>query len=858
MQTLWNSRRGAHRAVLWWCLLCALLLAACTAEIAGPGALNRDGNPPGTAGTQAAPGLMCQTGQVACGSSCVDLQADSANCGSCGNACAAPAVCANGSCSTACAADHEKCGETCVNLSSDAANCGACGKACDAGVPCVEGVCGCPESVLFCQGQCFDPMADAQHCGSCGSACSGGKGCVDGACQCPSGEQLCGDQCTNLNTPQHCGSCEKSCASGELCALGNCIPGNQPCPNGLTRCGDSCVDLQTTPSACGACDTKCGAAEVCSAGQCGCPAGKTACGSSCVDVTASSLHCGACGKTCTAGQSCQGGACKCAQATDIVCDNACTDPLTDANHCGACGNKCMGGLPCTDGKCACPEGETLCAGQCLSTDSTAEHCGACGMACPEGESCLAGKCSGAIGDACKSTLATGITIREIAVYQAGKVTIMRDGAAVAPAQRNADVVRGKMARVRVFVDLAPGFQARTLSARLLLSNGELAPSYFSKRNVAQASADNSFATTFNFDVPPEEIAEGTRYAVEIVECDGTPSGTMGRPRFPTMDNVELGTRQTGVLKLRFIPLNANGRTAASDAARLDGYRDYLARMYPTSAVEYTVGSPLNINRTISAQGNGWAEALDQLAALHERDNAPNDVYYYGLFQPTDNLGQYCGQGCVAGIGYVSGTQAFARHTRVSLGLSFATVASAETFAHEIGHNHGRPHSPCGGAADADGNYPYEGAKIGWWGFEAPDKLRNPATDTDIMGYCRNQWISDYTYRLFANRIALLNGNTQELPPTGEMQRFRFLLTDVHGPRWGLRRDAPRYPTGEPEPAQILDASGQIVATVTVYRTPTDHLGGSLLLVPEPQPGWHAVQIQGEVPLDFGATTASQP
>jgi hypothetical protein len=28
-------------------------------------------------------------------------------------------------------------------------------------------------------------------------------------------------------------------------------------------------------------------------------------------------------------------------------------------------------------------------------------------------------------------------------------------------------------------------------------------------------------------------------------------------------------------------------------------------------------------------------------------------------------------------------------------------------------------------------------------------------------------------------------------------------------------------------------------------------------VPDPEPGWHAVQIQGEVPLPFGATTFSQ-
>jgi hypothetical protein len=858
MKKFWNLRveMRAWGALLAALCVMALLLSACTAKI--------EGQAPTSDGAGLGPGnsLLCQPGLQACGAACVNVQSDSANCGACGAACTAPAVCANGSCSGSCAAGSQKCGASCSDVLTDAAHCGSCEKACDAGVPCYGGVCGCPEGVLFCQGQCFDPMSDSAHCGNCETACSGGAACVDGKCACASGEQLCGTECSNLNSPQHCGSCGQSCATGEICAVDHCIPSTQACPTGLARCGDACVNLQTTASSCGACGTKCPGGQACSAGVCGCPAGKALCGSTCVDLSTSALHCGGCATTCTAGQSCQAGQCKCADATDVVCDNACTDPKTDANHCGNCATKCMGGLPCTDGQCTCPEGEALCGGKCVSTDSTAEHCGGCGMGCPVGESCAAGKCSGAIGDSCTSTLATGITIREIAVYQAGKVSIMREGEAIAKSERPVDVVQGKAARVRVFVDLEGGWAARTVSARLLLTNDAATPNYFSKRNVAQASADNSFGSTFNFDVKPEDITATTRYAVEIVECDGAPAGNMGQPRFPASENQELGARKTGVVKVRFIPLNANGRTAASDSTRLDLYRDYLLRMYPATGVEYSVGGALSISQTISANGSGWSEALDQIANLHEDDGAANDVYYYGLFQPTDSLGQYCGGGCVAGIGFVTGTQSFARHQRVALGLSFANTGSAETLAHELGHNHGRPHSPCGGAADPDSDYPndaaHAGAKIGWWGFEGPDKLRNPATDTDIMGYCKNQWVSDYTYQLFVERVAFLNGALNELPPPGGMQHFSFLLTDMNGPRWGVWRKAPRYPSGEPEPADILDDTGNVIASVTVYRTPMDHLGGALLLVPDPEPGWHAVQIQGEVPLTFGSQRSSQP
>jgi hypothetical protein len=856
MRKFWNKGAVARCWAAWLVALAALLLfgGGCTAQIEGTA-------PPGTLtnGPNNGKQLICQVGLTACNGACVNLQSESSNCGACGTSCTAPAVCANGSCNTACAQGFQKCGDTCANLATDSGHCGSCDKVCDAGVPCYGGVCGCPEGALFCQGQCYDPQSDSGHCGACETACTGGAACADGKCSCAVGEQLCGTECSDLNSPQRCGSCDHACNAGEICAVTTCIPSTQACPAGLTRCGDACVNLQTTAGNCGTCGNKCAAGQACSAGTCGCPAGKTACGANCVDLTTSSLHCGQCTTTCTAGQSCQSGQCKCAEATDIVCDNACTDPKTDVNHCGDCATKCQGGLPCTAGKCACPEGETLCQGMCVSTDSTAAHCGACGMACPMGESCQAGKCSGAIGDACTSTPAVGISLTEISVYQAGKIPIMEDDKPIAKEDRPADIIQGKAGRVRAFVKLEAGWVNRTVSARLLLTNGDVKSNYFSKRNVTQASAENSFATTFNFDVKAEDFTADTRYAVEIVECDGTPAGTPGKARFPATDNQELVTRKTGIVKIRFIPLNANGRAAQADKARLDAYRDYLALMYPTSGVEYTVAEqPYNLNQTVSAEGSGWSEALDQLSNLHENDDAPADTYYYGLFQPSDTISQYCGGGCVAGIGFVTNTQSFARHQRVALGLSYGNVTSAQTMAHEVGHNHGRPHSPCGGAAGPDENYPYAGAKIGWWGFEAPEKLHDPATDTDIMGYCKNQWVSDYIYQLLATRVAFLNGVMREIPPPGGMQHFLFLLTDVKGPRWGLDRPAPRYPSGDPEQADILDAAGNIIASVTVYRTPIDHLGGGLLMVPDPEPGWHAIQIHGEVPLPFGAKTQSLP
>jgi hypothetical protein len=61
---------------------------------------------------------------------CRDLNTDTANCGSCGRACAAGQVCSGGSCVVSCGAGLTNCGGTCRDTQTDANHCGACGTAC--------------------------------------------------------------------------------------------------------------------------------------------------------------------------------------------------------------------------------------------------------------------------------------------------------------------------------------------------------------------------------------------------------------------------------------------------------------------------------------------------------------------------------------------------------------------------------------------------------------------------------------------------------------------------------------------------------------------------------------------------------
>jgi hypothetical protein len=81
---------------------------------------------------------------------------------------------------------------------------------------------------------------------------------------------------------------------------------------------------------------------------------------------------------------------------------------------------------------------------------------------------------------------------------------------------------------------------------------------------------------------------------------------------------------------------------------------------------------------------------------------------------------------------------------VALG-SDAAPNAPWTFVHELGHHFARLHSPSCGAGGIDANYPYANGTIGVTGFDPVSGALKPPSTPDIMGYCDNRWISDYTF-----------------------------------------------------------------------------------------------------------------
>ena len=84
------------------------------------------------------------------------------------------------------------------------------------------------------------------------------------------------------------------------------------------------------------------------------------------------------------------------------------------------------------------------------------------------------------------------------------------------------------------------------------------------------------------------------------------------------------------------------------------------------------------------------------------------------------------EGGVSGLGWIG--------QRVSIGLDLG-VDTGNSAAHEIGHNFGRRHAPCGNPSSPDPHYPYPNATIGVYGMDTDeDVLLSPAANFDMMSY----------------------------------------------------------------------------------------------------------------------------
>ena len=622
---------------------------------------------------------------------------------------------------------------------------------------------------------------------------------------------------------------------------------------GMSVAVGPCTNTMSDPAHCGSCTNACTQGQICDQGACKapvttCTAPQIACNGVCADLT-STAHCGNCQTACAAGQSCTAGVCAC-PGTQAVCNAACVDTQTSTENCGGCNQPCATGQVCAAGKCGCASGQALCGGACVDTNTSQTNCGACGTTCSAGQVCSSGACVSSAGtDGCTGGAALGVTLKEVDAYQTVKVPVMASGAEVTSDKRTTDLVTGRQTMFRVSISVDAGFSARQISARININNGTTPMQYFVKQTVSKSSVETDPTTTFQVYVPPDQITVDTRYSAELVEC-ATGSGQAGSARFPATGDTELGARHNGGLKVTLIPLQANNSLPDTSDTALAVYKSQMMAMYPIDAITFTVGSAVTIDYPVD-----WETALDTVRAKRKTDNPAADVYYFGMLKPVATFKAFCGMGCTAGIGYVADANTPAY--RAAMGVAYADSVSAETMAHEIGHNHGRNHSPCvppgNSISGVDPNYPFSDGRTGILGFDNRTKAILSDKSTDLMGYCDNIWLSEYTYGGISDRVLAVNGNQSLIVDPAALQTWRVLLVGgSKGARWGIPITQASLGEGAPVSARIFDAAGKFLLETTAYRTQISDTGSASIMVPEPQHGWAAVDVAGSGRIAFAA------
>lgn len=243
--------------------------------------------------------------------------------------------------------------------------------------------------------------------------------------------------------------------------------------------------------------------------------------------------------------------------------------------------------------------------------------------------------------------------------------------------------------------------------------------------------EGNLSSSWNLPVPKAWIQPNLSIKAEVDPGNAIVESDEGDNSFPASGTpLPLDVRTLGIFNVRFVPVQVAGRIGVVTSGNKDEFLTEAVRMHPLAGYNADVREQLNSTApSLSATtAEAWTQVLAEVDAARVSDGSSR--YYFGVVNPNYTSG-------IAGVGYVGGQSA--------LGWDKLPSASAVA-AHEWGHNWGREHAPCGGASNPDVNYPYPGGATGAFGLDVATATLKPPTNSDLMGYCNPEWISDYTYK----------------------------------------------------------------------------------------------------------------
>jgi hypothetical protein len=261
---------------------------------------------------------------------------------------------------------------------------------------------------------------------------------------------------------------------------------------------------------------------------------------------------------------------------------------------------------------------------------------------------------------------------------------------------------------------------------------ELTANLYAVTEIDEGSLDSSW----NAPLPGDLIRSGLSLRATINPDHSIPERDYSDNTFPLEDEHQIvSVEDYGPTKVRFVPIHRefDGETGEVPAQLADWVR-FTESVFPIPYLDYDVREAYTFDKDVSdlESRDIWSEMLRDMDALRHADGSFR--YYYGLTKRIEGSG-------VGGVAYLRG--------RVGIGRDNAS----QIFAHELGHNFGLRHAPCGGAPGTDADFPHANAALGAYGWN-PDTGEMIAQDTkhDLMGYCYPRWVSDYNYEKVIPRL----------------------------------------------------------------------------------------------------------
>jgi hypothetical protein len=429
------------------------------------------------------------------------------------------------------------------------------------------------------------------------------------------------------------------------------------------------------------------------------------------------------------------------------------------------------------------------------------------------------------------TITTGNTSPVSFVYSAagtppvggGGTNLIVDGFYLTQATQRMDgsvpLVAGRDALLRVFVrasatnTMQPTVRVRVYDGSTLLQTLTLnAP----EGSVRTSLAEGTLSSTWNSVITGANIRTGLRVVADVDPTDAFAESDETDNSWPrSATPLAITVNNVPTFNVRFVPVTVGSLTGNVSTGNMNDFLTSTRRMHPIQDVNATVRAPFTSTATQlqSGDGNGqWLTVLQEMNALRTADGAASNVHYYGVVKVNYSSG-------VAGYGYVPG--------RAAMGWDYLPSGDAVAV-HEWGHNFGRPHTNCGGADSPDPSYPYSGGIIGQYGWNPSTGALVQPNATDVMGYCSNQWVSDYTWtRVMTQRssagaiaAAAMAGIKQEgLLVWGRIVNGKVTLEPAF--RVKTRPTAANF-SGSHH-VQAIDADGNVLADLPFDAEKVDHV-----------------------------------